>query len=1051
MNEGIIKTLKEIIINRQYEQIRNKFSLDERILVLNNLDDIMSFLENELEDDGVLDVVESTFDDDLFYSSLFSDEEAKEIFERTTSNELLRNLLPAIKDDDYKLNIINEEKLKDIRLSILGNIKISNKLFDALDKIKASDEEFILMYTQVILTYIKTDDLKIKFVNRYDCLKQNSNMQFLINSLEDIDLKYYYLSRYIGDNKLKYKKYYEYKLIKNIKDDDIREIKLRAYVNEFIKNPFNIYIDPNDSLRDNIYPMEKKSITEVIFDIIISFKSDKKRLELLSMYRNLNESYKDINDEMAFIKAIIDHVEHFSNEESLRPAYNYILSKYKDYYKDKLNNRHLEMFVEKFGLETLRFLENKNIQDIITLNEENFTKFLNIFQEKHKKLNSDIINTVCNAIIQREFRIKQPGIYSTFSDIEMAIENKDKSMVIKLLGQLNEGKNRLCAIFKMEIDRLAEKLLSGDRETLSLLHNVTDDYISEKRVEYLKKRLKNIDQELNLNKKYSRNEAIKYYLSNISKEEIDQVMNLLENIDKSLLNKDQIKLIENESELLKVIEYKKSPKTIQYEGEKINLKVFSSLINYLYDNNLIKLPDNLNLPTSFVPKEILNESFLPILNDIEINKIKDILFDSKNYENLLRILDKYRLLGYGNTFNNLFKEADIEFNNDTLLGLITSFSAVNSKIEEHNEISKEIKDRLILLIDLCNCYSSFSSVYGMLFGQEDFHLLKTNPGPNASVMTKTERLDEALSCVIKMYNRSYITVPPLNEVINLKLDKKLKVDLGFVTSMENLTLGERTGACMRIGGAGNTLFDFCLENNNGFHIIFKNEENNRFVSRVSGFRNGNTVFLNQLRQSEDKTYTNKDIVSACKKVANLLIEKTKNSKYPINNVVISGGFAMIGLDDENLGVSNIKEGYNHFYSDVNNSAIVLATSNSDNSLVPIKLGPKASVLYKPLRASINKYTYSKEIIANINKIKIIDGLLKGLDIDEIDLTKDVDNIMECYVGEDWYITVDDLNMIEEFIVEARKDREELTNEMKQVKDTLFANLQYSISNERKVI
>ena len=32
------------------------------------------------------------------------------------------------------------------------------------------------------------------------------------------------------------------------------------------------------------------------------------------------------------------------------------------------------------------------------------------------------------------------------------------------------------------------------------------------------------------------------------------------------------------------------------------------------------------------------------------------------------------------------------------------------------------------------------------------------------------------------------------------------------TSAINLTYGERTGACMRIGGAGRTLFDFCLEN-----------------------------------------------------------------------------------------------------------------------------------------------------------------------------------------------------------------------------------------------
>ena len=32
----------------------------------------------------------------------------------------------------------------------------------------------------------------------------------------------------------------------------------------------------------------------------------------------------------------------------------------------------------------------------------------------------------------------------------------------------------------------------------------------------------------------------------------------------------------------------------------------------------------------------------------------------------------------------------------------------------------------------------------------------------------------------------------------------------------NLTYGERTGACMRIGGAGKSLYNFCLKDENGF-------------------------------------------------------------------------------------------------------------------------------------------------------------------------------------------------------------------------------------------
>ena len=115
----------------------------------------------------------------------------------------------------------------------------------------------------------------------------------------------------------------------------------------------------------------------------------------------------------------------------------------------------------------------------------------------------------------------------------------------------------------------------------------------------------------------------------------------------------------------------------------------------------------------------------------------------------------------------------------------------------------------------------------------------------------------------------------------------MHVVVGNFTHPSNLTHGERTGACMRIGGAGKSLFDFCLEDDNGFHIRFVNPKTGKFVSRVSGFRNGNTVFLNELRFSEDSEYTNKDVVEACKLIARELIEVSKESELPIDNVVVT--------------------------------------------------------------------------------------------------------------------------------------------------------------------
>ena len=111
--------------------------------------------------------------------------------------------------------------------------------------------------------------------------------------------------------------------------------------------------------------------------------------------------------------------------------------------------------------------------------------------------------------------------------------------------------------------------------------------------------------------------------------------------------------------------------------------------------------------------------------------------------------------------------------------------------------------------------------------------------------------------------------------------KKMQVIVGIFTHHSNITHGERTGACMRIGGVGESLFDFCLGNTNGFHILFRDSQAVEYIFRVSGFRNGNTVFLNGLRVSCNlDAYSNEEVVAACQRVAELLIEKSKESTCP---------------------------------------------------------------------------------------------------------------------------------------------------------------------------
>jgi hypothetical protein len=233
---------------------------------------------------------------------------------------------------------------------------------------------------------------------------------------------------------------------------------------------------------------------------------------------------------------------------------------------------------------------------------------------------------------------------------------------------------------------------------------------------------------------------------------------------------------------------------------------------------------------------------------------------------------------------------------------------------------------------------------------------------------------------------------------------------------------------MRIGGHADSLFDFCLSNDHGFHIRFSSPDDDGFVSRVSGFRNGNTVFLNELRYSVDGRYSNEDVREACVKAARLLIEKSKDSPNPIENVVIAPQYVMSGAKTTALGVSEIKRGVGHFYTDVKtDSATILATSNPDNSLVPVKLGNGGMKKYPVQRGKVRMYEGEKAL-EHLERIELVDQILSGKPIDEA-TTKPKKDIMFCYCGEDWYVTVDSKGNIGEYVM-ANSNKREIANKEK---------------------
>jgi len=286
-----------------------------------------------------------------------------------------------------------------------------------------------------------------------------------------------------------------------------------------------------------------------------------------------------------------------------------------------------------------------------------------------------------------------------------------------------------------------------------------------------------------------------------------------------------------------------------------------------------------------------------------------------------------------------------------------------------------------------------------------------------------------------MYEKETLTVPTLEKEYTVDNAKKIKVVLGDVTSPINMTYGERTGACMRKGGAGDTLFDFCLTNESGFHIRFEDPKTGQFISRVSGFRNGNTIFLNQLRGSEHQDYISEDLIVALEQASKQLIETSKTSEYPIDNVVISKDYSMSSRASKliPLRVSNIKEGLPYFYTDISRDGILLASS-SGRSVVPIKLSqdlPK----YEPLRTPVKKNLDNEKANEAVNHVKLVESMLLGQSLEKTEL---IENATISFTGQDWYIYIDKSNQLHSKVIDgiSKKQIEAATVEMDRYIDTV---------------
>ena len=564
-------------------------------------------------------------------------------------------------------------------------------------------------------------------------------------------------------------------------------------------------------------------------------------------------------------------------------------------------------------------------------------------------------------------------------------------------------------------DNLILQIKSGN---LQLLHQICNYYISIKREKYLKSNFNKSFASLNLDEIISKKSYRKAVIFDYSFWFSSECVELF----KDKLSSAQLALINNKELLDIILSFMQDPAKNKLDKEqKKYVGMLNDIINIMYDNKIKFdiLNDHDKYQFDKVQRNVSSRYLLSIISELNIDGLNCLLDDDNLFLKLKSNLVKYKMLGWQDTFFLILKDSDLSFNEGTLAGLISNFDKIVNKLE--------LNFTLTSIIDYANCYSSVSQFYSLLFGTDDFNYIAANPGKNRASMMKVERLTKNANLIVDMYGRNKITIPPINGEFVLPNQKKISINLGNFTNMINLTYGERTNSCMRKGGPFDDLYDYCIKDPNGFNIRFTNPSTGAFVSKVSGIRNGNTVFLNELRCSLDDDYTNDDLYMALKQVVSVIVNESKNSGLAIDYVLVTADYALESHKNEikNVGLTDrLRKVAIHGLSfNLITEGIILA-GKSENMQYNLAVDIPH---YTILRDDVREYN-GQAAVNRMIQLHMINDLLNGVSVEDINSSLEFDVPDYLLSGEDFYISFIN-GETKMFIFDKSKNNTATTNEI----------------------
>ena len=224
-----------------------------------------------------------------------------------------------------------------------------------------------------------------------------------------------------------------------------------------------------------------------------------------------------------------------------------------------------------------------------------------------------------------------------------------------------------------------------------------------------------------------------------------------------------------------------------------------------------------------------------------------------------------------------------------------------------------------------------------------------------------------------------------------------------------LISGIDTNSCFKVSGVDNDFIHYCLLNKNGFIVKIEDKDGN-FVGRISGFRNGNGIYFNELRSIYDydkniktsltHSTIRQGLLDVLKDIAKDIIDTCRKNGEQVDFATVIKYFVLSTVDNDYYGYDISQDLSKHF---IHNGPMNTNTPDWQefiNTPNLIEKGHRFNGITEP--GFLTDYQYGTTIM-------VVDSRIGTLTKDKI-ITYDPEPlyIRERYIKED-IINIDNIN------------------------------------------